>query len=341
MSAASSMKLAMVHGPNDVRLDDVPMPVPGPNDVVVRVAVCGICGSDLGYARAGGLPLGAGEPLPLGHEFSGMIDSVGSAVTKYKSGQRVIVNPTSTANNIGVGGPGGFASHILVREAEEPGTLLIMPDGLSFENAALTEPLSVALHGVNRSGANSTSRVVVFGAGPIGLGVAAMLRLRGVADIVVVDRVDSRLGRAKAMGADAVFNPDSCDLWAEIGARHGRDNVYGQPVVNSDQFIEVSGAAPVVPAIIENCRFGAHLTIVAVHHEPVMVSFAMALAKELVITMAMAYPDEFGEVLGLLAGGRIDTRDYVSHTFPFSQFETAFEVAAQPEVAAKVLVTFP
>lgn len=340
MTEATTMKLATVHGPDDVRLDDVPVPVPGPHDIVLRLAVCGICGSDLGYARAGGLPIGDGGPLPLGHEFSGTIETVGSAVTRFVAGQRVIIDPTSAANNIGSGGPGAFATHILVRQAEVPGTVYPMPDGLSFASAALTEPLSVALHGVNRSGADATSRVVVFGAGPIGLGVVAMLRLRGVADIVVVDRVDARLKRALAMGADAAFNPDACDLWHEIGERHGHDTIYGMPIVGTDQFIEVSGAGPVVPAIIQNCRFGAHLTVVAVHHAPVSVDLAMALGKELRITMAMAYPDEFGEVLGLLAAGRIDTSAYVSHTFPFTDFETAFATAARPDEAAKVLVTF-
>lgn len=336
----NSMLVATVHGPGDVRLDPVERPRAGAGDIVVRVAACGICGSDLGYARAGGLPIGNGGPLPLGHEFSGIIEEVGVDVTAYKPGQRVVVNPDRSANQIGIGGPGAFASHILVGSAETKDTVYIVPEGLDLETAALTEPLSVALHGVNRSGASAGSKVVVFGAGPIGLGVVTMLRMRGVTDIIAVDRMDQRLERARALGARVTLNPDSCDLWSEIGTHHGAGTLYGMPVVSTDQFIEVSGAASVIPDVILHARFGAHLTVVAVHHAPVAVDFALALGKEMRITTAMAYPDEFGEVLQMLSSGRIDTAPMVSHRFAFADFEQAFATAARASEASKVIVHF-
>ena len=334
------MLVATVHGPGDVRLDSVERPVAGVDDIVVRVAACGICGSDLGYARAGGLPIGNGGPLPLGHEFSGIIEEVGGGVTAYRPGQRVIVNPDTAANQIGAGGPGAFASYILVRNAEVKNTVLIVPDGLDLEAAALTEPLSVALHGVNRSGAEAGSKVVVFGAGPIGLGVVAMLRSRGITDIIAVDRVDQRLERARALGARAALNPDTGDLWREIGALHGASTLYGMPVVGTDQFIEVSGAAPVIPDAILHARFGAHLTVIAVHHAPIAIDFALTLGKEMQITTAMAYPQEFPEVLAMLSSGQIDTAALISHRFDFADFEEAFATAARAHEASKVIVNF-
>lgn len=337
---AEMMFRAAVHGPDDIRIEPVERPSVGPGDIVVKVAVCGICGSDLGYARAGGLPIGGDGPLSLGHEFSGVIEEAGAQVTALRKGQRVVVNPTTPANMIGSGGPGAFASHILVRNVMAESSVYTIPDMLDFETAALAEPLAVALHGVNRSRAGAGSRVVVFGAGPIGLGVVAMLRLRGVADIIAVDRVDTRLARAQALGANATLNPDKCDLWAEIGQRHGAGTLYGMPVVDTDEFIEVSGAAPVIPQIIAHARFGAHLTVVAVHHAPVAMDLAMALGKEMEVTTAMAYPTEFGEVLEILATGRIDTTPLISHRFAFADFEQAFATAARAEESAKVLVTF-
>ena len=331
---------ATVHGPDDIRVEQAQRPSAGPDDIVVKVVVCGICGSDLGYARAGGLPMGGDGPLSLGHEFSGVIEEVGARVTALRKGQRVVVNPTTPANMIGSGGPGAFASHILVRNVMAESSVYPIPDTLDFETAALVEPLAVALHGVNRSRAGAGSKVVVFGAGPIGLGVVAMLRLRGVADIIAVDRVDSRLERARALGANATFNPDNCDLWAEIGKRHSASTLYGMPVVDTDEFIEVSGAAPVIPQIIARARFGAHLTVVAVHHAPVAMDLAMALGKEMEVTTAMAYPTEFGEVLEILAAGRIDTTALISHRYAFEDFEQAFATAARADESAKVLVTF-
>ena len=335
-----TMRVATVHGPGDVRLDPVERPIAGADDIVVRVAACGICGSDLGYARAGGLPIGNGGPLPLGHEFSGIIEEVGPGITAYRPGQRVIVNPDTPANQIGAGGPGAFASHILVRNAEAKGTVHVVPDTLDLETAALTEPLSVALHGVNRSGADAGSKVVVFGAGPIGLGVVAMLRARGITDIIAVDRVDQRLQRARALGATTTINPDTSNLWQEIGAHHGAGILYGMPIVGTDQFIEVSGANPVIPDAILHARFGAHLTVIAVHHAPVVIDFALALGKEMRITTAMAYPNEFAEVLEMLAAGRINTAALISHRFDFADFEKAFATAAHAAEASKVIVNF-
>lgn len=335
------MPSVAVHGPNDVRIDQIEAPSPGPDDIVVRVAACGICGTDLGYARAGGLPVGGGgNPVPLGHEFSGTVEAVGSGVSGVRLGQRVVVDPTTPANYIGSGGPGAFAPLILVHDISSQPMVYSIPDHLDFETAALVEPLSVALHGVYRSGAKPGEKAVVFGAGPIGLGVVAMLRHKGLTDIISIDRSDSRLARARALGARLTLNPDATDIWQTIAAEHGAGELYGLPVVGTDQYIEVSGAPPVIPAILDHAKFQAHLTVIAVHHRDVPVNFATALSKEMEITTAMAYPTEFAEVVDILASGAIDTTALVSHRFDFSDFTEAFATAADTERAAKVLVTF-
>lgn len=337
---ATTMLSAAVHGADDVRLDAVAIPEPGPGDALVRIAVAGICGSDLSYARAGGLPLGGSGALPLGHECSGVIERIGAEVTGFAVGQRVVINPTTPSNMIGSGGAGTFCSHVLARNVMGEPVLHAIPDSLDDETAALTEPLAVALHGVNRSGAAPGSKVVVFGAGPIGLGVVAMLRHRGVSDIIAVDRVVQRLDRALVLGARAALNPDAGDLWTEIGRLHGTAPLYGMTTVGTDQFIEVSGAPPVIPQVIANARFGAHLTVIALHHKPVPVDFTMALGKEMRITTAMAYPEEFPEVIAALTADRVDAGALISHRFPFADFDAAFSIAADAGQAAKVLLTF-
>ncbi len=335
------MKRFAVHGPNDVRIDQVEAPEPGPEDVVIKVTACGICGSDIGYARVGGLSGPSAEPMPLGHEFSGVVERVGAAVKKIRPGQRVVVNPADSVNMIGAGGAGALAERILVKRAEAMDAILAMPDTLSFETAALAEPLAVALHGVHRSGAKPGNKVVVFGTGCIGLGVVLHLKRLGIDEIVVVDKSDGRLKRARALGAALTLNPDRDDIWAEIGQRHGTGSLFGYPYVGSDVFLEVSGAPGVIPEVIANARFNAHLTVLAVHHTPVEVNFLTALAKELSFNLSMAYPTEFPEVLGLLARGEIDTKPLVSHRFPFADIMEAFQVAQDREASAKVMVTFP
>ncbi|MBK6675618.1 MAG: alcohol dehydrogenase catalytic domain-containing protein [Rhodocyclaceae bacterium] len=173
----------------------------------MRVVVCGICGTDLGYLATGGLRGSGEQPMPLGHELSGVIDSIGDEVEDLRPDMRVVVNPDDDA--IGNGGPeGGFCHTVLVRNARSGRNIHVLPDSVPFELAALVEPLSVALHGVNRAKVKPDSQVVVYGAGMIGLGVIVNLRRRGVRDIVVVDRQDCRLALARRMGATATINPD-------------------------------------------------------------------------------------------------------------------------------------
>ncbi|MFO7552071.1 MAG: alcohol dehydrogenase catalytic domain-containing protein [Haliea sp.] len=335
------MKAIMLHGPNDLRVDELPEPTPGPNDVVIRLAACGICGTDLSFAAVGGMLGPSDTPMALGHELSGIIAATGAGVTHLLPGQRVVVNPTSESNMIGSGGAGGFADYLLVRDAAPGEHVFPIPDSLSFEEAALTEPLSVALHGVNRAGVGPGSRVAVFGAGPIGLGVVLFLRQRGVEDIVVFDMSDQRLERALALGAKTVLNPARVDVRQSLGEAHGTGTLYGWPVVHTDTFIEVSGAARVIPDTIAMAPLHARLVVIAVHHAPVPVDFQTALAKEMTFTTSLAYPTEFNDVLELLIARKIDVEPMISHRYTFDQFMEAFATAQDKERSAKVMITFP
>ncbi|MDP9141512.1 MAG: alcohol dehydrogenase catalytic domain-containing protein, partial [Pseudomonadota bacterium] len=160
-----------MHGVDDIRLDAIDTPRPGAADVVVQVKACGICGSDLSYIRIGGIHRKPDGVTPLGHEAAGQVIAVGDAVKGVSVGQRVVINPMMTQSYIGSGGPeGAFTETLLVRDARIGDSLLPIPDSLPYEIAALTEPLAVALHGVNRAQVKPGDKVVVFGCGPIGLG---------------------------------------------------------------------------------------------------------------------------------------------------------------------------
>ena len=173
------MRLLNIHGVNDVRLDTYEPPQPGSKDVLVKVKACGICGSDLSYIKIGGIMRQPGQTTPLGHEAAGEIIQVGDDVANVHVGQRVIINPMQTPSYIGSGGPeGAFTEQLLVRDARLGDSLLPIPDDLPYDIAALTEPLAVALHGVNRAQVKPGDKVVVFGCGPIGLGMVLWRRRR-------------------------------------------------------------------------------------------------------------------------------------------------------------------
>ena len=169
----NTMPLARIHAPNDIRIDEMPRPVPGPDDVVVQVERCGICGSDLGYASIGGLP-GAASPFAIGHEFAGVVAEAGANVNHVRAGDRVVINPEAGGNGIGSAGlKGAFAPYILYSNAAaHPEGVLKLPPELDFDLGALVEPLAVGMHGVNQGRVVAGDKVVVFGAGPVGLAAA-------------------------------------------------------------------------------------------------------------------------------------------------------------------------
>jgi len=195
-----------------------------------------------------------------------LLDRVGEAVEGFAVGDRVVVNPMGAGNQIGNGGPeGGFAPRLLVRNAAEGGCLFKIPDSLPDDLAALTEPVGVGMQAVNRAGVVPGEKVVVFGAGPIGLAALAVLRHRGVEDVVVVDLSPVRLEIARKLGARATVNGAEEDTWARIRELHGTAPVLGAPMAGSDAYIEASGASPLIGQIIGQARGEARISVVALH----------------------------------------------------------------------------
>jgi threonine dehydrogenase-like Zn-dependent dehydrogenase len=326
-----------VHGPDDVRIDEVEKPEPGPRDAVIRVSACGICGSDLGYVRIGGLAGPTVDPMPLGHELSGVVARVGSEVEGLAPGTRVVLNPLGAGNQIGNGGgQGGFAPELLVPNAAAGGALFPIPDDLPDERAALAEPLGVGMQAVNRAEVSPGDRVVVFGAGPIGLMSLATLRHRGVEDVAVVDLSDARLAIARRLGAAATLNPSRENVWARLRDLHGNGSWLGMPMAAADAFIEASGAASVIPDIVANGKAGARLSIVALHRADIPISFMMVMAKQLTIAGSMAYPEDYTEMIDVL--GVVDLTPAITHRFALEDFHQALAVAREPNSGAKVMI---
>lgn len=334
------MRAARLHGPGDLRVDMIEAPAAGAGEVIVRVAACGICGSDLGYVDAGGVAAPVAEPIGLGHELAGVIAEVGAGVAGLAPGMRVVVNPMGDGNAIGNGmAEGGFAPLLRVRGATLGGSILPVPNDLPLDRAALAEPLAVALHAVARSGARPGDKVAVFGAGPIGLGIIHGLRAAGVTDIVAIDLSPVRLDRARRLGATVAINAGTQDVRAALAAQHGEASLFGWPVVGTSLFFDVSGSAQVIADAIALAPFHARIVVVAVHRAPVTLDFQMALGKELTITTSMAYPNEFPAALAMLAADP-GLGTLISHRFAFADFGDAFAMARRAHEAVKVMVLF-
>ena len=331
------MKQVNIHGPDDVRIDEIAEPEPGPRDAVVRVAACGICGSDLRYVRLGGLAGPSERPMPLGHELSGVVDAVGTEVSNLAPGTRVVLNPTACGNMIGNGGSeGGFTPRLLVRDAAAGASLFPIPAEIPTDVAALAEPLGVGMNAVNRALARPGDKVAVFGAGPIGLAAIATLRDRGVEDVVAVDLSPRRLEIASALGARATVDAERDNPWKRLRALHGEEPVMGAPMAATDAYVEASGAAAVIPKILQHAKGEARLSVVALHGQEIPVNFLLVMIKQLMIRGAMEYPEDYTDSLELLA--RWDLSPMISHRFPLERFQEALAVARDPQAGGKVLI---
>ncbi len=331
---------------NKIDLVNVERPSPGPNDALVRIRACGICGTDTHFLHLGGVPFGPGGSMisiPLGHEPAGEIVEVGAEVTDLKVGDRVVVNPQDAPSGIiGCGGRlGGMSEYLLVEDAVVGKSVAVFPDTVPFAVAALNEPMAVARHCVNRSEAKPGDKVIVFGAGPIGLGATIWLKLRGVEHVVVADVIPERLETALAVGADAVINSATEDVTARLTELHGQAaNALGQPRAGTDIYIDAAGAPAVFNATIDSAKWGAKMVMVAVQKKSDAIDLGGMLRSELTLIASQGYPTEIFEVTPELVEHHERFAKLISHRVPFAEVERAFELALTPGAAEKVVVAF-
>lgn len=330
-------RLLNIHQVDDVRLDPYQRPEHGPRDVVVRMKACGICGSDLTYIKYGGIPA-AGTITALGHEGAGELLFVGSEVEGLRAGQPVIINPMNTPSYIGSGGPeGAFTEELLVREARLGDSILPIPDGISFDVAAMCEPLAVALHGVNRAEVVAGSKLVIFGCGPIGLGMVLWAVDRGC-DVIALDLAEDRLERARALGAQTI-NPAAEDANARIKEIHGTTIVFGREKSQTDAYIDAAGAPSILSQVVGLAKTHARHVITAAYIHPVELPAGPMLTSEMTITSAVGYPTEFPDVIAAMPRLKDKIASLISHQLPFDQVIEALEIAATPQ-SAKVMIRF-
>ncbi len=337
------MKISMVTGPGQTKVLEVPKPRVGQDDVLLKVRACGICGSDAFYISLGGLP-GREGATPLGHEPAGEVVEVGSNVVGITIGDHVVVNPMAAPSGIiGSGGAtGALADYLLIENALLGRSLALIPKNIPFEVAALNEPMAVARHAVNRVQPGPQDKVVIFGAGPIGLGSVLSFKALGVGSIVVIDIIPSRLVKALEIGADAVINSAEEDVSSRLIEIHGKaESRRGEEKSATDIYLDAAGVPAVLDSAFRLAKHGSTVGIVAVHKKPVSVDFGSLLGAEINIVTAMGYPNEIFEVTSDIIENWEKYALIISDTFSFDEVGHALEKASTPGAADKVMVIFP
>jgi L-iditol 2-dehydrogenase len=333
------VRVAVLRGPGDVAVEERPVPRPGPGEVVVRVRSVGMCGSDTHYYEHGRIGrFVVEEPLVLGHEAAGEVTEVGPGVTRLTVGQRVSIEPgvpdlsceqclagryNLCPNMRFFATPpidGALAEYVVVHEAfAHP-----VPENVSDDAAALLEPLSVGIWACRKARITAGDRVLVTGAGPIGLVSVQAALAFGATDVVVSDVNPARLALAKELGATEI-----------IDARESRASDLPRP---PQVLLECSGHAPAIAEAIRALGPAGRAVLVGMGSDEVALPLSVVQERELEVMGTFRYANTWPTAIALVASGRIDLDRLVTGTYRLDQTEDALTAGRRDPQSVKAVV---
>jgi len=343
------MKAAVWYGKKDLRVEEVEVSPVKENEVQIRVAWAGICGSDLHEYEEGPVFMpsqkrdeltGEQTPLTMGHEFAGIVEKVGSQVKNIKPGDRVAVNPTLTHGHkhedvdiydgfsfIGLHGNGGFTRFANVPE----GNVYILPESLSLQDGALVEPMAVAVQAVKESRLQFGDTVAVFGAGPIGLVTIVAAKAAGASRIIALDLSETRLQKAKVMGATDVINPSEVNAVEAIKELE-KDGV--------DVSYEVAGVEPTFKQSIDATKARGTMVIISIFAGSIDWNPMQLTGSGVKITSTIAYsPTTFQQTVDLMGTGQLKPQEMITDKIQLDEIvDKGFEALSNDKSQAKILV---
>ncbi|MGN7202444.1 L-idonate 5-dehydrogenase [Arthrobacter sp. SAFR-044] len=337
------MKAVVVHGANDLRIDQRPEPVAGPGEVVLDVEWGGICGSDLSYWRHGASGTAAlKSPLVLGHEVAGRIAKLGAGVEHLEVGQPVTVHPaelvgdgtmperlqgrTNLYPQIRYFGSAAFDPHtdggFSERKLAKAFQVRPLPDGVDTLRGALAEPLAVAMHAVGRAGSLEGRDVLVNGAGPIGSLVTAAAKYAGARTVIATDISDASLEIARAMGADEVLNVSNNPLPTDV-----------------ELVFEATGIPAVLGGVLRaTARGGTIVQVGNLPGAPAASALGDLVTREITWIGSYRFVDEITDALRAMANG-LEVTPVITHKFGIDDAEEAMRTAVDPHAnSSKVML---
>ncbi len=329
------MRAAVLHAPGDLRLEERAVPEPGAREVLVEIAVVGVCGSDVHYYEHG--RIGARvvrAPHVLGHEASGRVVALGEGVARHHVGDRVAIEPGVPCGRCRecrggrynlcrdvrfLGAPpvdGAFTTHVAIHED----FAFALPDHLSDATGALMEPLSVAVWACRRAGISAADRVLVTGAGPIGLLAVQAARAFGAIEIAVTDVNAHRLALAARTGATRTLRA-------------------GEPIaLEADVLIECSGQPAALSAGIRALAPAGRAVVVGMGEADAVVPLSVIQGRELSLTGTFRYAGTYPAAIALAAQGRVDLDAIVTGRFAIEETEAALRAGREDPESVKVLI---
>lgn len=348
----ATMKAARWHAVKDIRVEEAQIPSANENQVKIEVKFAGICGSDLHEYTHGPQLIPTEKPYllnghkgvtTLGHEFAGVVVETGNNVTQVKKGDRVVVEPifrnpespfivtgeynlSEPLGFVGLTANGAFAKYVVVEDY----MVHKMPDKMTFEQGAIVEPAAVAAYGIQKSGMKMGDTVLVAGAGPIGLLTVQVALATGASQIFVSDVSESRLKKAKEIGATHTFDARDKDIPERIRKMTGR---------GVDIFIDAAGVQASFDTGISSLRNGGTAVLVALFAKEVTHDALDQALRELTIKGIIGYRNIFPEVIALISSGGLPVEKLVTSVISLDEIvEKGFEALTKDPSEVKVLV---
>ncbi|MFC1824143.1 zinc-binding dehydrogenase [Thermodesulfobacteriota bacterium] len=326
---AKSMQAAIFYGPRDIRVEEIPLPGIGEEEVLVQVKACGICGSDLHFYRSGmfeddvSRPMGNGRIM--GHEFSGVVSEMGAKVKDFLIGDRI--------TGLGMG---GFAEYVPLPVNTYSSHRL--PENISFEEGTTLEPLASSVHAAEVAGPAEGETVVILGAGIIGLGCLQVIRAAVACPVIVVDMSPIRLNMAEQLGADVTINlkeTDPREAVMEFTSREGKKGGAG-----ADLVIDCAGVkSSPVQGFRMLKKYGGRLIVAALYEEQPDLDFNEFNSMNASMHASWGWTGhDYRRAIELVQTGRVERNLLISHEYPLKEAPAAFTTQADPEVSIKVLI---
>lgn len=340
---------AVLYGINDIRLEQRPIPTIKDDDVLLEMGAVGICGSDVHYLTKGRIGNFIVEkPMIIGHEASGTVVSVGKNVKHLQKGDRVAIEPGYSCRKCNYCKEGRYnlcpdmifcatppVDGNLMRYYAHPADFCFkLPDNVTLEEGAMLEPLSVGVHGCKRANIKVGSRVLVLGAGPIGLVTLLSAKAFGASKVIITDISSKRLELAKQLGADHTILVNKGDSDEDL-IKKIVDSLGCEPDVSMD----CSGAEQSVRVAIKATRSGGVALLIGMGAAEMTLPLCNALVREVDIRGVFRYVNCYPTALELIASGKVNVRPLVTHHYKIEETEKAFQTAMTPEMnAIKVMI---
>lgn len=336
------MKAAVYHGKEDIRIEEIPVPEIQDNEVLIKIHYCGVCGTDVHIYHGDGGSFEVNPPLVPGHEFSGIVEKVGAKVTHVKPGDHVSGDPNVMCgscyfcknkmeqfctSNIGIGttADGGFAEYVAMRASH----VFKVPDHVDLMAAAMAEPTSCCVHGIDLCGIKQGDTVLVLGGGPIGIIAMQMAKNCGASKVILSEPVAEKRELALKLGADAVVNPLETNVEQFLAELTPNVNCVIECVGNTRTQMDAIRFAG-------KCATVMFFGLVGPEDE-ITVKPDVIFKKELKITSSFINPYAYSRAIDILASGKLDVTSIITHVVPLEELPNVFKDPAYRR-SGKVMV---